>query len=495
MPSGEVQPASIADILRVHDWSYVKNMEDKCQKLKTDSAQEIGGEELSMGLLDSDTRLSPESYAAARMAAGAVIHAIDTVVANRDGVKNVFVAVRPPGHHAGPRGAVAHEGFMSCPEMCSSGFCLLNNVAIGAAYARHMYGRANRNINISSTPGQYPSIKRVAIIDFDIHHGNGTEAIVRNLIPHEEKMPLPASWAPVSFTSYKPWLDERDAENVFFGSVHLYKGRFYPCSGPSTNTGVAASAKTAAATAPSPDATTTSSSSSSVESGTPIPGADYAWPHIVNVTLDPVGVAAPGNLAQRARQENTAAKRRALIKQASDEFRARVSAQLIPALDAFAPDLVLVSAGFDGHADDFYHYLCEEDYEWFTKELMVVAEKHAGGRLVSVLEGGYNIKSRLQQQQELKAANKAKAKKASKKTKRVGGGVGAGVDVDMATLEGSATVPAAVAVAAVGAEGTADAAWVTAESLQQPLESGAEPLLYGSLARCCAAHVVALAGP
>jgi acetoin utilization deacetylase AcuC-like enzyme len=508
MPAEDVKPASIADILRVHDWSYVKNIEDKCAKLKTEAAQKTNGEELPMGLLDSDTRLSPESYAAARMAAGAVIHAIDTVVANRDGIKSVFVAVRPPGHHAGPRGAVAHEGFMCSPDMCSSGFCLLNNVAIGAAYARNMYGRGNMNFHGENKEnaetssarksgekkcGQLPEIKKVAIIDFDIHHGNGTEAIVRNLVPHQEQMPLPASWAPVSFTSYKPWLNERDAENVFFGSVHLYSNRFYPCSGPSTNTSVGA--KQEPSDAPAPPVPPGSDGGCG---GSEAPDAAYAFPHIVNVTLDPVGQAAPGNLPQRARQENSRAKRLALMKQASDDFRSRLTTQLLPALDAFAPDLVLVSSGFDGHADDFYHYLSEEDYAWFTRELVAVAEKHGGGRVVSVLEGGYNVKNREEAQAELKAKNKAPKKGRTKRapsTKAEGGSNGKGTSRrsggggDELLVVGGADV---LMVQGEPVDGDVEAKEAAAGGQQ----AGAEKdIQYGSLARCCAAHVMALSGP
>lgn len=101
----------------------------------------------------------------------------------------------------------------------STGFCLLNNVAIGAAYARYTYGRQGK-------------FKRIAIIDFDIHHGNGTEEIVKALRPQKRVMPLPASWAPIHYEQYKPWLSDDDHENVFFGSINLVDGvQFYPCSG------------------------------------------------------------------------------------------------------------------------------------------------------------------------------------------------------------------------------------------------------------------------
>ena len=128
---------------------------------------------------------------------------------------------RPPGHHAGPSGCVPSDLFWRRPDMASSGFCLLNTVAVAAGYARYNYGRRNN--------GRAP---RVAIVDIDVHHGNGTEEIVRNLSPRQSFLPLPSSWAPVAVSTYKPWLDEDDAENVLFASINLYADeRFYPCSG------------------------------------------------------------------------------------------------------------------------------------------------------------------------------------------------------------------------------------------------------------------------
>ncbi len=108
--------------------------------------------------LDTDTRISRESFDVARIAAGAVIQAVDQIATGR--YTRVFVASRPPGHHAGPRGAVPAHSFWKAPSMCSSGFCLINVVATGAAYARQVYGRP--------PAGRF---QRVAIVDFDIHHG------------------------------------------------------------------------------------------------------------------------------------------------------------------------------------------------------------------------------------------------------------------------------------------------------------------------------------
>ncbi|CAM9346065.1 unnamed protein product [Ectocarpus sp. 13 AM-2016] len=173
--------------------------------------------EADVGYVDVDTRVSRESYGAATTAAGAVILAVDRVVQGKN--PNAFVAIRPPGHHAGPSGSVPASSFWKNPGMNSSGFCLLNNAAIGAAYARCRYGRSGE-------------LSRVAIVDIDIHHGNGTEEIVRCLRPMTTRLPLPPSWPPMTKTVYKPWLDDGDADNVFFGSVSLQdKDMFYPASG------------------------------------------------------------------------------------------------------------------------------------------------------------------------------------------------------------------------------------------------------------------------
>eukprot|EP00624_Nannochloropsis_granulata_P004372 evm.model.NODE_31844_length_35418_cov_26.680502.1 len=181
--------------------------------------QDEEGKGIVSQFLDSDTRVCRDSFHVACIAAGAVIQAVDQAAAGR---KRTFVATRPPGHHAGPRGAVPSHCFWKSPSSCSSGFCLINNVAIGAAYARQTYGR----------PPSGP-FARVAIIDFDIHHGNGTEACVRALKPSRLALPLPASWAPKTYELFKPWLSEaEDADNVFFGSINLVDGpHFYPCSG------------------------------------------------------------------------------------------------------------------------------------------------------------------------------------------------------------------------------------------------------------------------
>jgi acetoin utilization deacetylase AcuC-like enzyme len=214
--------------------------------------------------IDADTAMSPGSAEAALRAAGAAVMGVDLVM--RGSVNNAFAAVRPPGHHAEP----------SRPM----GFCLFNNAGVGAQHARAMYGS-----------------QRVAVVDFDVHHGNGTQALF--------------------------------AQNpeLFYGSTH--QSPFYPGTGDAWERGIAN--------------------------------------NIVNVPL-------------RARDS-------------SNEFRAAWAGTIIPALEAFAPELLIISAGFDAHrADPLAQIRLEtEDFAWITEALLAVAEKHSGGRVVSVLEGGYDL--------------------------------------------------------------------------------------------------------
>jgi acetoin utilization deacetylase AcuC-like enzyme len=217
-----------------------------------------------MARVDADTMMSPGSGNAALRAAGAVVAAVDAVLGGE--AANVFCAVRPPGHHAEPNQAM--------------GFCLFNSVAVGAAHAQGVHG-----------------LERVAIIDFDVHHGNGTQTM----------------------TASRPgWM---------YGSTHQYP--FYPGTG------------------------------SVQEHG----------PHgnIVNAPL--------------------------LSGDGSAEFRAAFDEVILPALDRFRPELVMISAGFDAHRRDPLASLelDEDDFAWVTEALMDVASRHAGGRIVSTLEGGYDL--------------------------------------------------------------------------------------------------------
>ena len=216
--------------------------------------------------IDADTVVSPGSGEAALRAAGAVVAAVDAVMGGE--VRNAFCAVRPPGHHAEPAQAM--------------GFCLFNNVAVGAAHARAEHG-----------------IRRVAIVDFDVHHGNGSQTVA-----------------------------EHDAD-LFYGSTHQWP--LYPGTGSTRETG------------------------------------DFG--NVVNVPLGP--------------------------RSGSPEFRHAVTTQLLPKLDAFAPELLIISAGFDAHARDPLSqvYLNEDDYAWVTRKLLEVADRHARGRVVSALEGGYDLQA------------------------------------------------------------------------------------------------------
>ena len=352
---GEARRASMADVLKVHEYKYVEKISQLCA--------EIPDHPNAIAHLDSDTGLSRWSFEAAMRAAGSVCEAVDRVLAGD--FRNAFCAVRPPGHHAGPRGIVRCE---KDPEG-SHGFCLLNNVAIGAAYARSMY----RN----------DGIKKVAIIDFDVHHGNGTEAVIRNLVPSMDKakIRLPFAWGEMETPRYRPWLDESDVENVFFASAHGYgprqlvhhmgphPGWFYPSSGKSF-------------VAPSIE------SPNSVE----MPSTEdfimtQAWTRmgeesrmncckVINVGLN---LPVPGETPGMQRVETR------------DAYRKNI----LPHLLEFNPDIIFISAGFDAHKRDEMNFgyvgMVEEDYEWVTEQLVKVANTCCNGRIISVLEGGYRI--------------------------------------------------------------------------------------------------------
>jgi acetoin utilization deacetylase AcuC-like enzyme len=213
--------------------------------------------------LDSDTAVSPGSGKAALRAAGAVIRAVDLVMKGK--ADNAFCAVRPPGHHAETARAM--------------GFCLFNNVAVGAAYARSVYG-----------------LKRIAVIDFDVHHGNGTQHAFEN------------------------------DPDTFYASTHQWP--LYPRTGAAEERGVG---------------------------------------NVLNLPL------AAGS--------------------GSKEFRAVVTKKLIPALVRFRPEFIFISAGFDAHRSDPLAQLRLEtsDYTWVTERLCAAAKKLCKGRVVSALEGGYDL--------------------------------------------------------------------------------------------------------
>jgi acetoin utilization deacetylase AcuC-like enzyme len=215
--------------------------------------------------LDPDTVMSAGSWEAALRAVGAALHAVDQVMDPTSGVRNGFCQVRPCGHHAETARAM--------------GFCLFNNVAIAGLYARAKHGA-----------------ERIAVVDFDVHHGNGTQDIF--------------------------WSDK----NLFFGSTHQMP--LYPGTGALSETGVG---------------------------------------NIWNAPLRP--------------------------NDGGEQFRAAFVSRILPALHDFAPDLVLISAGFDAHeADPLANLrLQEPDFAWATEEICKVADRHANGRVVSMLEGGYDL--------------------------------------------------------------------------------------------------------
>lgn len=243
----EAPEATDDQIVRVHPQAYI------------DRIRSAGP-----GALDADTHMSSGSLEAALRAAGGNVKAVDMVMSGD--TRNAFVAMRPPGHHA--------------ESQTPMGFCLFGSVVIGAKHAIQQH-----------------KLSRVAIIDFDVHHGNGTQDLV--------------------------WNDEQ----IFFVSSHqmpLYPGSGYPH-----------------------------------ENG--------AHGQVLNVPLDPL----TGGKIMRQKYENV----------------------VFPAVEEFAPEMIFISAGFDAHQDDPLANLnfTEDDFVWLTDEICKIAEKHCGGRVVSTLEGGYDL--------------------------------------------------------------------------------------------------------
>lgn len=246
----EAPEASVTQLARVHRRAYVEAV--------LDAVPDTG-----YVRLDPDTLLSPGSRGAILRAAGSVCAAVDAVLTGE--AERAFCAVRPCGHHAEPARAM--------------GFCVFNNVAVGAAQARAVHG-----------------LTRIAVVDYDVHHGNGTQAMFQ------------------------------DDPDLFFASTH--QAPLYPGTGHADEHGVAG--------------------------------------NIVNAPLPPFSGTA--------------------------EFRRAMEVDVLPALDAFAPELLLISAGFDAHARDplAQLQLTNADFEWATRQLVLLAERHCQGRVVSVLEGGYD---------------------------------------------------------------------------------------------------------
>lgn len=239
-----------AHLLRAHPEAYV-------------AAIEAAAPDEGLRSLDPDTHMSPGSLTAARRGAGANIRAVDLVMSGEAG--SVFCAVRPPGHHA--------------EKVRAMGFCLFSNAAIAALHAIEAHG-----------------LSRVAIMDFDVHHGNGTQDIF--------------------------WEDDR----VMYASTHQFP--HYPGTGAASETGLG------------------------------------------NIVNAPLAAMTGGR-----------------------EFRSAMEGQILPHLRDFAPELMIISAGFDSHARDPLANLnwVEEDFAWATRELCALARETSGGRVVSTLEGGYDL--------------------------------------------------------------------------------------------------------
>ncbi len=242
--------ATVEQVARVHPEAYIGAI--------LEAVPDSG-----LAAIDGDTFLSPGSSEAALRAAGAAVAATDAVLAGE--AANAFCAVRPPGHHAEPERAM--------------GFCLFNSVAVAARHARSVHGLA-----------------RVAVVDFDVHHGNGTQA---------------AFW---------------DDATLYYGSTHQMP--LYPGTGAAGERGLG---------------------------------------NIVNAPLAPMSD--------------------------GEAFRQAMTDRILPSLTAFRPELLIISAGFDAHRDDPLASLMleTEDFVWVTAELMRVADEVCGGRVVSCLEGGYDL--------------------------------------------------------------------------------------------------------
>jgi acetoin utilization deacetylase AcuC-like enzyme len=248
----DAAPADLKDVELAHTHAYVAEIGAMLRDC------EARGERRAV---DPDTSANAHTWSAALHAAGAAVRATDVVIDGR--ADNAFCAVRPPGHHA--------------TRDQSMGFCFFNNVAIAARHALDRRG-----------------LRRVAIVDFDVHHGNGTEDIIAG--------------------------DDRVL------MVSLFQHPLYPYSG-------------------------------AVPKGT----------NMVNVPIPPYT--------------------------RGGEVREIIEAMWLPALERFKPEMIFISAGFDAHRDDDLGQLglVEADYEWITLQLKAVAERHCDGRIVSVLEGGYNL--------------------------------------------------------------------------------------------------------
>eukprot|EP00915_Cephaloidophora_sp_WS-2016_P003732 GHVH01005015.1.p1 GENE.GHVH01005015.1~~GHVH01005015.1.p1 ORF type:complete len:1497 (+),score=311.85 GHVH01005015.1:188-4492(+) len=369
--------ARIADVLRVHDWSYLSRVIHTVKKVDERSVRKLeGGQGGALGetvLLDSDTPLGAMSLESALHACGAVLTAIDDVF-NPNKCDRAFVAVRPPGHHLGVRGGAQPDNAMTqgvAGEVTdddraqgSQGFCLINNVAVGAAYAKYRYGE---------------TCKKVAIVDFDAHHGNGTEQCVRAIKPYnrvQRKMHhTDCNGETLDMIATTPeakiWSDLEDHCDVLFVSLHGYDHEFYPGTGYRSSGGM--------------------SSLLPPSSKCPSDGDMPAWStefhadqgrHQFDVAHDKDQFILNLPLAKGS---------------GSKSVRKRFLQQILPALEAFSPDIIFLSAGFDAHrCDPVSQGMLEldcDDYAWITRLMIGFANDNCAGRIISVLEGGYDTET------------------------------------------------------------------------------------------------------
>ncbi len=253
----EAPEASLTDVELAHGRMHVAALRGLSDQL----ADEIAAGGPTHAQIDPDTSINIHTWAASLRAAGAALAATDAVIAGE--LENAFCAVRPPGHHA-------------CRDK-AMGFCFLNNVAIAARYALERHG-----------------LQRVAVVDFDVHHGNGTEDILSN-----------------------------DPRVLMVG---IFQHPLYPFS-----------------------------------------GTDNPASNMLNLPVPPYT--------------------------RGMDIRELIEASWMPRLDAFKPEMIFISAGFDAHREDDLGQLgmTEADYSWITSRIKDVARRHSGGRIVSCLEGGYNL--------------------------------------------------------------------------------------------------------
>ena len=351
---------TLNDILKCHDIEYIEKLKNLCETIKNENNNSHNkhnknknnktenGINYNLNCIntnpsfqnsiqnnenffyykkfDNDTYINEYSYENIYNTTGCVFDAIDLVM--KGTVTNAFALIRPPGHHAGYYGPVEN------PILTSMGFCIVNNVAIGAAYAKYKYKN---------------DIKKIAIFDFDVHHGNGTEEIIQ-MLNGKVFTDSATSDKNVTFSTKTKkklnWLDFDDAKNLLFISTHVYieedPKTFYPYSGSTDN-------------------------NTNKESDL-YPGG------ILNV---PFGL------------KNNNPK----------EYRNVFKAKVIPRLNKFKPDLIFISAGFDGHENELINrgrmQLTEFDFAYITQQIQFAANKFCKGRVVSVLEGGYNVSTGL----------------------------------------------------------------------------------------------------